>query len=135
MFFFTDLSSLISTKIISSPIFLIHSQGIIYSLSLQNIPHSFGGPGTMTEIILPVHWSKIRLHTSPSTLQSHTLITSFWVNSENFKFTSLKFFLISYTLNLNNITSPSFTTYSFPSIPTSPFSFAAAKDLHSNKSL
>ena len=30
-----------------------------------------------------------------------------------------------YTLNRNNTTSPSFTTYSFPSIRTSPFSLAA----------
>lgn len=31
-----------------------------------------------------------------------------------------------YTLNRNNITSPSFTTYSFPSSLTNPFSLAAA---------
>ena len=35
---------------------------------------------------------------------------------------------IIYTLNLNKITSPSLTTYSLPSIPTRPFSLAAARD-------
>ena len=42
---------------------------------------------------------------------------------------------LSYTLNLNKITSPSFTTYSLPSIPTSPFSLAAAKEPSSKRSL
>ena len=34
-------------------------------------------------------------------------------------------FSIPYTLKRNRITSPSFTTYSLPSMRTSPFSFAA----------
>ena len=41
----------------------------------------------------------------------------------------------SYTLNRNKITSPSFTTYSLPSIPTRPFSLAADKEPCSNRSL
>jgi len=40
-----------------------------------------------------------------------------------------------YTLNKNNITSPSFTMYSFPSVPTTPFVFAAERLPYSNKSL
>ena len=40
-----------------------------------------------------------------------------------------------YTLKRNRITSPSFTTYSLPSIPTSPFSRAAASDPSSRRTL
>ena len=35
---------------------------------------------------------------------------------------------IIYTLKRKRMTSPSFTTYSLPSIPTSPFSLAAARE-------
>lgn len=41
---------------------------------------------------------------------------------------------ILYTLNLNKITSPSFTTYSLPSRPTRPFSLAAAREPQSKRS-
>lgn len=40
-----------------------------------------------------------------------------------------------YTLNLKRITSPSCTTYSLPSMPTSPFSRAAAREPCSRRSL
>ncbi len=43
--------------------------------------------------------------------------------------------LLPYTLKRNRITSPSCTTYSFPSMPTSPFSLAAAREPYSIRSL
>ena len=43
-----------------------------------------------------------------------------------FKYTQIFKTVYLYTLNRNNTTSPSFTTYSFPSMRTSPFSLAPA---------
>ena len=52
--------------------------------------------------------------------KAHTILRN--IPSKN----DMRFF-ISYTLKRNKITSPSLTTYSFPSMPTIPFSRAAAR--------
>ena len=57
-------------------------------------------------------------------------------NKDIFSYTVvlLKNFKYYYTLKRNKMTSPSLTTYSFPSIPTIPFSFAAEREPLSRRS-
>lgn len=68
--------------IISGPIFLIHSNGIIYSESYPNRPQILHGPGTMIASIHPLHIFNSTSTTHPSRLQLHRLITSFSLNSQ-----------------------------------------------------
>lgn len=74
---FRHVSSSIFIRMISAPIWLIHSQGITYSVSLPRNQHSFPGPGTMRASTVPVRQSISRSLTQPRERQVQILITSF----------------------------------------------------------
>lgn len=149
---FASFSS-ISTRIISGPIFTILHHGIKNSQSLPKKPQNFPGPGIIKARMQPSFSSMSRSRTIPRHFPSQILMTSFSCNSQKrigtpktlstsyakeFRFIPMRFLVIYnifYTLKRNKMTSPSFTTYSFPSIPTSPFSLAADRLPSSNKSL
>lgn len=80
---FRHLSSLISTRIISSPILRIHSNGIIYSASYPRNPQILPGPGTINASTHPEQILICRSATNPSRLQSHMLMTSRSFNPQN----------------------------------------------------
>ena len=62
-----------------------------------------------------------------------TLIAIFAIPISMGDFAQYAWFFISYTLKRNNTTSPSCTTYSFPSERTRPFSFAPLYPLYSTR--
>ena len=77
-------SSSIFTRMISSPIWLIHSQGMIYSLSRPNRQQNLPGPGS----IRAVSWLLLQSNSAsmghPRLRQVQILITSFCFNSQIF---------------------------------------------------
>ena len=82
-FFYSPFfSSRSSTRIISSPIWQISQNGIMYSFSWPRNPQIQPGPGTIIARSLPVQISKSTSPTKPSRLQSFTLITSFCLKSQ-----------------------------------------------------
>lgn len=74
---------LMSTKMISGPIWQMSLKGITISGSQFRNPRNLLLPGTMIFLMQPVHWSNSRSETFPSFLQSFVLITSLHFNSEN----------------------------------------------------
>lgn len=78
---FRQSSSLIRTRIISSPICTIHSQGITNSVSLPRNQHSLPGPGTIRAIMVPVRQSISISLMQPKDRQLQILMTSFCFNS------------------------------------------------------
>ena len=76
-------SSLISTRIISSPIWQIQFHGMMYSLSPPGIKQNLLGPGTMRAVILPVPWSNSRTIGQPRLRQVQVLIISFCLSSHS----------------------------------------------------
>ena len=105
--FFRNLSSLISTRIISSPICLIHCQGITYSLAGPNSPQSLPGTGTMIAVRHPVLGSNSTSKGHPRLLQVQILITSFCLRSQTRiippKHTLITYLMLPITSNFHEI--------------------------------
>lgn len=105
--FFRNLSSLISTRIISSPICLIHCQGITYSLAGPNSPQSLPGTGTMIAVRHPVLGSNSTSKGHPRLLQVQILITSFCLRSQTRiippKHTLITYLMLPITSNFHKI--------------------------------
>src|SRR5699024_5209068 len=80
--FFRNFSSLISTRIISSPICRMQEYGITYSLVGPKKPHIFPGSGTIRAWMQPVLQSNSTSSGQPRVLQEQILITSFCLSSQ-----------------------------------------------------
>ncbi len=78
---FRQESSWISTRMISSPIWQMHSQGMMYSLSRPRKPQIRPGPGMIRAVSFPVLQSNVTSVGHPRLLQVQVLITSFCFNS------------------------------------------------------
>lgn len=76
-------SSWISTRIMSGPILLMHSKGIMNSQSYPRSPHTFPGPGRIIASMQPVHILTRTSVTHPSLLQLQTFMTSLFLSVQN----------------------------------------------------
>ena len=69
------------TRIISSPIWQIQSQGMKISFSRPRIPQNFAGPGTIKAVMRPVQQSNSTSAGQPMEQQEQMSITSFCFRS------------------------------------------------------